>query len=233
MYSELVESFSRYAKLITSQSGARNPARDDLAAEVVERLQQLNYIIHQLDEIDSQFGKMVTIEVINERGEKEHYNAAHERDQHLQFVMRLLTESFYYFSFRARQILRNKVHAFPGLGSFEAVGVRDVRNHLIEHPEGELSRVFNRTFMWSPDTGMHLKPSRHEWENSSFVDVGIKANAKEFAERLSAALDRATHGLASASLLAAKDSVEHATQPPPQLSPLQGEGAIHTAAKGP
>ena len=191
----LIVQFMKYSELIRGNDDSRNFAREDLATEVVDRLQQLVYIMHQLSEIDMQFGQFVMVEKLNAIGEREYYNAMFERDEHLRFVMRLLTESFYYFAFRIRQILRNKTHKFPHFGSFDSAGVRDVRNQLIEHPEGKESQIFNRTFMWSQDTGMHLKSGRNEWESSEFVDAGIKANAREFSEKLDISLERAIQNI--------------------------------------
>ena len=191
MYTKLLERFREYAGLIRGDEASRNFPREDLCAEVTERLQQLHFIMQQLSEIDTQFGTTATVARVNEAGETEYYNAWPERDEHLRFIMRLLTESFYYFAFRVRQILRNNVHTFPGLRSFEAVGVRDVRNHLIEHPEEDGSRIFNRTFTWSQATGMQLKTGRQQWESGTTTDAGINANAADFAKQLDNRLDAA------------------------------------------
>lgn len=195
MNPELIDQFSRYTELIRINEDVRNQAREDLASEVLERLRQLSYITIQLNQIDMQFGQLAMVERVSQSGEKEFYSASFERDEHLRFVMRLLTESFYYFSFRIRQILRNKDHQFPHLKNFESIGVRDVRNHLIEHPNGQQSQIFNQTFMWTQDSGMHLKSGRHDSESSNFADVGLKANAKEFAKELGTLLDRAITAL--------------------------------------
>jgi hypothetical protein len=195
MHTELVEKFSKYLALVDQAEGISNPARNDLAAEAIERLNQLAFIGIQLQEIDKQFGIMVMVTKTNEQGEVEHYNAAHERDEQLRFTMRLLTESYYYFAFRLRKLLRNKTHPFPGLGTFDCLGVRDVRNHLIEHPEGATSRIFNRTFSWTKESGMHLKTGRQAWEGDAFSDAGFVANSYEFNKNLSLALDRACEQL--------------------------------------
>lgn len=190
-YPELIIQFKNYSSLIQGDNDSRNYAQEDLVAEVMERLQQLAYIVQNLHEIDLQYGKKVLITKINDNGEEDLYNAMFERDEHLRFVMRLLTESFYYFAFRVRQILKNKVHLFPHLKSFDPAGVRNVRNQLIEHPEGKDSLIFNRTFSWSQDSGMLLKSGRHLWEHDKFVDAGLKINANEFCESLYSLLELA------------------------------------------
>lgn len=197
MFSELSNQFDQYFLLVKVSQTEPNLPLEDLAAEVRERLAQLNFIETQLSEISNQYRVTANIEKVNEHGEIEIYNAFAKRDEHLRFVMRLLTESFYYFAFRIRQIVRNDLHRFPGLRGFDCVGVRDVRNHLIEHPEGANSRVFNRTWAWSLESGMQLKPARHQWEKSVFHDKGFRLNASEFAEQLSKSLKRAAQELSS------------------------------------
>ena len=195
MHADLVATFNKYLDLLEKAEGP-DPARNDLGAEALERLNQLDFIFAQLKGIDEQFGTMVMLTKTNEHSQEEHYNATHERDEHLRFVMRLLTESYYYFAFRLRQLLRNSAHPFVSLASFESVGVRNVRNHLIEHPEGKSSKIFNRTFSWTKESGMHLKTGRQVWESSEFIDAGFVANSGEFNTSLNAALDRACEELA-------------------------------------
>lgn len=195
MHADLVAKFNNYLELLEKVEG-NDPARDDLAAEALERLRQLAFISTQLKAIDSQFGTFVVLTKKNEHGEEERYNANLERDEHLRFAMRLLTETYYYFAFRLRQLLRNDARPFQGLASFESDGVRNVRNHLIEHPEGNSSKIFNRTFSWSKETGMQLKSGRQAWESSDFLDLGFVANSDEFNRNLSSALDRACEALA-------------------------------------
>jgi hypothetical protein len=57
------------------------------------------------------------------------------------FEMQLFTECFYYIAERLRNALR-KSKPVRGLESFRCDGARNVRNHLIEHPEGKDSQVF-------------------------------------------------------------------------------------------
>jgi hypothetical protein len=196
LYEKLRDLFDQYFAILEAVEPTQDGARSDLAEEVRERLAQLAFITAQLASINPQFKQTAMVTKVNESGETEYYNAAPERDEHLRFVMRLLTESFYYFAFRTRTILRNDVHRFSGLRTFDCPGVRDVRNHLIEHPEGSHSRIFNRTFAWTMDTGMQLKSGRHEWESSAFHDAGFNANSEEFAERLSSCIHDAINRLA-------------------------------------
>jgi hypothetical protein len=195
MHADLITKFNNYLNLLEKVEGP-DPARNDLGAEALERLNQLAFIFAQLKGIDEQFATTIMLTQTNEHGQEEHYNATHERDEHLRFVMRLLTESYYYFAFRLRQLLRNSAHPFVGLALFESVGVRNVRNHLIEHPEGKSSKIFNRTFSWTKESGMHLKTGRQPWESSEFIDAGFAANSGEFNINLNAVLDSACEELA-------------------------------------
>jgi hypothetical protein len=135
--------------------------------------------------------QIVLMQKVESNGEEVLFNPNMERDQHYFFIMRLLTESFYYFAFRVRQILRNKTSPFLYLHQFDSQGVRNVRNHLIEHPEGNDSRVFSQVFSFSQDSGMHLKAGRTEQEVGKHEDSGLKANAAEFVSKLNAALVKA------------------------------------------
>lgn len=88
----------------------------------------------------------------------------------------VLAESFYYIAFRVRQALINKKHQLPGLKNFECKGIRDVRNHLIEHVEASGALV--KSFGYGLDKGPQIKPY------NSFNDDGLYKNAKEFCENL-------------------------------------------------
>src|SRR6266705_3283533 len=55
--------------------------------------------------------------------------------QDLEAELFILTEWFYYTAWRLREIVHAKKCGLPGLCGFEATGVRDVRNHILQHPE--------------------------------------------------------------------------------------------------
>ena len=93
--------------------------------------------------------------------------------------MRLLLESFYYSAHRVRDILRDNDDVLPGLSSFECGGVRNVRNHLVEHPEGKSGvRIFS--IKCGGPVGPQLKPIRFTLDPKGTVDEGLHANCKEF-----------------------------------------------------
>jgi hypothetical protein len=186
-----IKLFQQYTERLATGEQGKSHSGEDLAAEVIERLRQLNFILLELERLEGFARQIVTVEVVDSNGEHALFNPNIERDQFHFFLMRFLTESFYYFAFRIRQIVRHKTSPFPDLHQFDSQGVRDVRNHLIEHPEGNDSRVFSQIFSFSPDSGMHLKAGRKEAELGRHNDSGLKANAAEFVSKLDAAIANA------------------------------------------
>ena len=97
----------------------------------------------------------------------------------------MLTEAFYYFAFRFREVVRR----VPGFSKFEAVGIRDVRNHLIEHPE-KTSKVLDGSFKHGGVEGPVLKPIRSEAQKDVWLDRGLFVNAAEMRDQLEGRLGR-------------------------------------------
>lgn len=108
----------------------------------------------------------------------------HERDM---LTAEALTEGFYYCAHRIRQIFRDKKKPFPGLSNFEAVGLREVRNNLLEHPD-----VVAWSFGVGADNGPVLKGARTDADRDAPHDKGLYPNAQEFADQLENTLRRAT-----------------------------------------
>jgi hypothetical protein len=100
------------------------------------------------------------------------------------FELQLLTEAFYYFASRVRTILKHHLKPIPGLTKFECVGVRNTRNHLIEHAEGKDSQIFIRSFAWGGQQGPVLKAVRYGGQEGIFRDKGLYENAEEFRSNL-------------------------------------------------
>ena len=104
------------------------------------------------------------------------------------FEMETLVEAFYYFAFRLRQVIQQ----LPDLNNFECKGVRNVRNKLLEHPEGADSGVIHGSFGFGdPETGPVLKLIRFPLENSHWQDAGLWVNAKELAQELTEQINAA------------------------------------------
>jgi hypothetical protein len=177
--------------------------------EVKERLQQMNWLLEQIRPRDQE------LSAINARSGqrmKEHIErlqranlsyadtpvppdwplsrADCERITELMFKIQLYTECFYYVAGRARSILRT----LPNLKSFDAQGVRNVRNHLIEHPEGKASGVLSRSFAFGGKHGPMVKAIRDSGE-TAFPDAGLFVNAREFAKNCESSLISALKAL--------------------------------------
>jgi len=98
-----------------------------------------------------------------------------------------MTEAFYYFASRLRDILRTHM---PYLHKFESLGVRDVRHHLIEHPE-KVSKIYRQSMVFGDVDGPKLKVGRTPDDPQGFYDRGLFVNAKEFETNLVAKLKAA------------------------------------------
>ena len=171
----------------------------DLGCEVRKRLQQLDYMVERVRELEK-----IAHQALKRSGDAgvAHYEGLKNRGipydsvplpsntkitkeevdthQKAEFEMELLTEAFYYFAGRVRVILRNKQAGLAGLTLFECDGVRNVRNKLLEHAEGKDSRVSIQSFGWGSAHGPVLKAARYGGEEHIFPDGGLYKNAEEF-----------------------------------------------------
>jgi hypothetical protein len=99
----------------------------------------------------------------------------------------LQAEAFYYLAHRAAKCVQYAVDS----KKFSPVGVRDVRNHLLEHP-----KALHWDFVYHRPEGVVMKPFRDATDVSLAVlkDAGLFLNAEEFARDLIAFLPRRTQG---------------------------------------
>lgn len=104
--------------------------------------------------------------------------------------LRVLLEAFYYSAHRVRDILRDHEPDLPGLSSFEAKGVRDVRNHLVEHPSKDKGVLVYSTACGGP-VGPQLRLLRWSLDPPGTEDQGLHHNANEFEHALESCLSRA------------------------------------------
>jgi hypothetical protein len=99
-------------------------------------------------------------------------------------VLKAHGEAFYYFAFRARDALE----AIPGIDlKFDPVGVRNVRNHMLEHPDSAHGLMVS---WWQYDCpeGLILAPGSAAGQ-ARFTDKGLYPNAQEFIDKLTAKLN--------------------------------------------
>lgn len=107
--------------------------------------------------------------------------------------LEILTEAFYWIAFRARRVIR----LLPEMGSFEAEGVRNTRNKLIEHSDAKDSGVVISSFAWGAPQGPVLKAIRYSDQFDVWPDQGLFRNALEFAAALKTSAEKATKRLPS------------------------------------
>lgn len=190
-----------YRKMEAEQPGFNR----DLAMEVRERLEQLDYIVERARDLEHQVGlprrKFMESYEAEQKAAVEHcrepsmaaINIDITEDEKQQmskasFELQLFTETFYYFAFRTRQILQNPKAGVLGLSGFECKGVRDVRNKLIEHVEGKDSQIFIRSFASGGLGGPIIKGPRYDGQHH-FQDAGLYTNAEEFRDDLDRVLN--------------------------------------------
>jgi hypothetical protein len=136
---------------------------DDEALEARDRLRQLVHIVTRLEDLQT-------------------FRDSHPNDQDRDkwTEMEVYTEAFYWIIFRLRQVVKN----LPELGSFKFTGVRNVRNHLIEHPEGGDSGITFGNIGIRSDVGPVVRVVRRTGQLDRWMDAGLKPNALEYAEGL-------------------------------------------------
>ena len=177
--------FAEYSDRCERQNG-QVFVRED-ASEVLKRLAQMNRLLAMVVALDTESRAIVsriTEYAQHEEGEPPSADLWHRTSAIGQDV-EMFTEAFYYFAFRFREVVRK----VPGFKKFEAVGIRDVRNHLIEHPEKK-SKVLGGSFQHGGAEGPVLKPMRSEAQKGIFVDRGLFVNAAEMHDELVRRLDR-------------------------------------------
>lgn len=165
----------------------------DLANEVYKRLKQLSFLCNKIRLYQTYIMKIMPkafasfTDARNARISRVHPTTASTKDfdvyTKLFFEMELFAESFYFVAWRIHSILRHKKdNLLPHLNSFEAKGVRDVRNSLIEHPED--SKIFMQSFACDSERGPVFKNARPEGDPYEISDQGLWPNANEFKRNL-------------------------------------------------
>jgi hypothetical protein len=109
---------------------------------------------------------------------------------------RTTLEKFYWGAARVRDIMRDSPKELPELHRFEAKGVRDVRNHLVQHPTKNLG-VPVYSFAYGGPAGPQLKPVRFSGDPPGSLDEGLAANAAEFERNIESTLAGAISRIAT------------------------------------
>lgn len=96
------------------------------------------------------------------------------------FQIRLYAEAFYYFAARFITILKR----YPAFKSLDVPGIRNVRNHLIEHSDKPSSGITQQNWSHGSGIGPMFKTSRRKGQKPIPQDNGLFANAKELREKI-------------------------------------------------
>ena len=212
MFEAAAKLWKRYASKHAS-AWARDDPRSHLSGEVQQRLEQLDLVLTHLNralkvvEIDPEQARqhaawmaeavpLLKSGDMTEEEYEEHVAGSGQRSKaeqqeyvHAWSEIRLFTEMFYLVAWRLREILHAPPErAFPGRGRLDAKRAREVRNLLIEHPEGgKPTPNFSQTLIVTDD-GPALKTSEFRVSGAtgrvtateSSLDRGLFVNAEEF-----------------------------------------------------
>lgn len=177
---------------------------EHLLHEVRSRLKELQWLHVKISEISEKLieeaknrnkeqGKensaVILVYMDTARPNCENYDGANspptESDE-----LRILLESYYYSAHRVGDILRDGKKELPGINGFDCKGIREVRNHLVEHPTKKFG-VIVFSFMISEPLGPQLKPLRWSLDPKGVNDDGLWKNAESFEHEINRRLERA------------------------------------------
>jgi hypothetical protein len=92
--------------------------------------------------------------------------------------------AYYFVAARLLKAMRQ----LPGLSGVRSAPVRDVRNKLLEHPDGRDSQVMLNSFGVSENEGPIVKAVRREGQADVFPDKGLVPNTMALLDDLASAL---------------------------------------------
>lgn len=163
----------------------RRTREADLWMEAEERLAQIDFLLGRVKTLQRRTAALLVKAAAARNRTEANYELLVSRA--LAFEIKLYAEAFYYFAARFIKILR----CFTQLKNFEAPGIRDVRNRLLEHSETADGTTQQD---WSIDstTGIALKSVSPRPRGKDHVpkDAGLYANATELRDRLARRLEQ-------------------------------------------
>ena len=187
MFDELIDDARRYALRLNALVG---PSRSEEAFATAGRLRRLRWLYSEVVGIENALlesagddhpREAVILAYVN-RGVPAGADAEFSEPERI----RLLGESVYYAAHRILKIIDKCQSALPGLQPLAAVGVRRVRNNLIEHANQTAGNPA-ATFTVSRAAGLSLRRVSHLEHERPVLDQGIHTNLKEFVEQPKAA----------------------------------------------
>jgi hypothetical protein len=219
MYEKVQDLWKEY--LAKHGSWGKTDPRKGLSAEVTRRLQQLDLILEKLDQARTPSAE----DQAQSRKDDEHFLKTQKQfasgeitseefaaglrrksPEEIQGLIRrtndvwLFTETFYCIAWRLREVLNiRKPASFPNLQKIDGLGIRSVRNLLIEHPEDQKDKPNYEQTMTDTNDGPVLKSLEvridgQTGQSSSAkdsVDRGLYINAQEFKDEMERAITKA------------------------------------------
>ena len=180
--------FAEYVDVLRRHSLTHN---SEVACEVQERLEFIFFAIAEITTVAAVHMEQHSARM--ERARAGNFDGgSFGESEPLFFKIKFYTEALYMHAFRIRDALRHRSEPLPGLSSFEAPSVRDVRNHLLTHPEGRASQIVSQSFQWGPETGSIIKPRRSSAEVGRHTDMGLVHNMSEFFGNFTRTVELAT-----------------------------------------
>lgn len=156
-------SLDAYRSLEYAKLGGVN---DVIYKEADKRLRQLRWIIAEVRPLCTSNVDLMSVATWPKEQQARYGLEQIERADRIE----LLTETFYWIGHRAAAVVRQ----MPGLQSFKAVGVRDVRNWMLEHVDNPKNGIPWAGFGWGGPNGPTFAT------NPYGQDKGLFVNAEEF-----------------------------------------------------
>ncbi|MDI3565412.1 hypothetical protein [Bradyrhizobium sp. Arg816] len=156
-------SLDAYRSLEYAKVGGVN---DVIYREADKRLRQLRSIIAEVRPLCSSNVDLMSVATWPKEQQARYGLEQIERADRIE----LLTETFYWIGHRAAAVIRK----MPGLQSFKAVGVRDVRNWMLEHVDNPKNGIPSAGVGWGGPNGPTFATNPHG------QDKGLFVNAEEF-----------------------------------------------------
>jgi len=170
-----------YARL----AGHSTVGLTELSRELSELMKQLDFMLKSIYVLHEQYWR-------TQKGGPE----AFPLHRYTDFVMDLYATGFYYLAHRAQSILGSKKYVLPHVSRYRpAIGVREVRNKILEHPRSDEAVSISGTANHS-HLGPRVRPSRDGQPLENGDGRGwLFADAAELIGSIADALVRAHHGL--------------------------------------
>jgi hypothetical protein len=152
-------------------------ATRDRGAEARSRVQQMLFALRRLGRLDARMKRLrAEVPALSEQPTGVVLKRLQDRRVQIRQGTAFYAEAFYYFGHRATECLKT----VDGFRRFRPIGVRDVRNHLIEHPK----TASFRNFGFEGPEGVVVRPYRRVADPKLPDDRGLYANASEFVTQL-------------------------------------------------